>query len=128
MLTRLLPIVAILAGALYPQTTTLANVESALEKLKASGLKAAGEAPKAAPTEPIDPRVAFPGSGMEKSGLPDAAADSWGDSSRPAPKPTAPNRTDMPWFQTLVDAAPVGSVLKVPPGDYAGPVLVDKTL
>lgn len=31
-------------------------------------------------------------------------------------------------FQELVDAAPAGSVLKPPPGDYAGPVLVDKVL
>lgn len=128
-LARLLPIVAIMVGALVPQSTSLADVDAVLEKLKASGLKAAGEAPKEAPAAaPVDPRVAFPGAGMDKAGLPDAAADSWGDSSRPAPKPTAPNRTDMPWFQTLVDAAPVGSVLKVPAGDYAGPVLVDKTL
>ena len=31
-------------------------------------------------------------------------------------------------FQALVDAAPAGSVLKPPPGVYAGPVVVDKPL
>ena len=31
-------------------------------------------------------------------------------------------------FQELVDAAPAGSVLKPPPGQYAGPVTVTKTL
>ncbi|MDR2000432.1 MAG: nitrous oxide reductase family maturation protein NosD [Zoogloeaceae bacterium] len=31
-------------------------------------------------------------------------------------------------FQELVDAAPAGSVLKPPPGQYAGPVLVNKPL
>ena len=31
-------------------------------------------------------------------------------------------------FQALVDAAPAGSVLKPPPGAYAGPVTVDKPL
>lgn len=31
-------------------------------------------------------------------------------------------------FQALVDAAPTGSVLKVPPGNYAGPVVVRKPL
>jgi len=31
-------------------------------------------------------------------------------------------------FQALVDAAPGGSVLRVPPGNYAGPVLVGKPL
>ena len=31
-------------------------------------------------------------------------------------------------FQELVDAAPAGSVLKPPPGNYAGPVTIDKPL
>jgi len=31
-------------------------------------------------------------------------------------------------FQNLVDAAPAGSVLQVPPGSYAGPVTLDKPL
>ena len=64
---------------------------------------------------------------FEGMGKPNLAAN-WGSSSEKAVRPAAPNRTDIPWFQTLVDAAPAGSVLKPPPGEYAGPVLVDKPL
>ena len=34
----------------------------------------------------------------------------------------------LPWLQTLVDQAPAGSTLKLPPGSYSGPVLVNKPL
>lgn len=50
------------------------------------------------------------------------------------PKPTYtleqrdPRIRGLKPFQELVDAAPAGSVLKPPPGTYAGPVLVDKPL
>lgn len=50
------------------------------------------------------------------------------------PKPTFPlyerdkRMHGFPPFQALVDAAPAGSVLKVPPGNYAGPVVVKKPL
>ncbi|WP_284155440.1 nitrous oxide reductase family maturation protein NosD [Sulfuricystis multivorans] len=50
------------------------------------------------------------------------------------PKPTFPlyerdkRMHGYPPFQALVDAAPAGSVLKVPPGNYAGPVVVKKPL
>ena len=64
---------------------------------------------------------------LEGMGKPNLSA-SWGSSSEKSVRPRAPNRTDIPWFQTLVDQAPPGSVLKPPPGDYAGPVLVDKPL
>ena len=63
----------------------------------------------------------------EGMGKPNLAAN-WGSSTEKAIRPSAPNRTDIPWFQTLIDAAPAGSVLKPPPGDYAGPVLVDKPM
>ncbi len=64
---------------------------------------------------------------LEGMGKPSLEAN-WGSSTEKARRPTAPHRTDIPWFQALVDAAPAGSVLKVPPGTYAGPVLVDKPL
>ncbi|QRM20066.1 nitrous oxide reductase family maturation protein NosD [Dechloromonas sp. TW-R-39-2] len=64
---------------------------------------------------------------LEGMGKPNLTA-SWGSSSEKALRPSAPNRTDIPWFQTLVDNAEAGSVLKPPPGIYAGPVLVDKPL
>ncbi|MFN6960679.1 MAG: nitrous oxide reductase family maturation protein NosD, partial [Rhodocyclaceae bacterium] len=50
------------------------------------------------------------------------------------PKPTFPlyerdkRMHGYPPFQALVDAAPAGSVLKVPAGNYAGPVVVKKPL
>ena len=64
---------------------------------------------------------------LEGMGKPNLQAH-WGSSSEKAQRPEAPNRTDIPWFQTLVDQAEPGSVLKPPPGVYAGPVLVDKPL
>ncbi len=64
---------------------------------------------------------------LEGMGKPNLGAN-WGSSSEKAKRPAAPNRSDIPWFQTLVDDAPAGSVLKVPPGVYAGPVLIDKPL
>ncbi|UCV10487.1 nitrous oxide reductase family maturation protein NosD [Dechloromonas denitrificans] len=64
---------------------------------------------------------------LEGMGKPNLSAN-WGSSSEKALRPSAPNRTDIPWFQTLVDNAEAGSVLKPPPGIYAGPVLVDKPL
>ena len=64
---------------------------------------------------------------LEGMGKPSLEA-SWGSSAEKAKRPAAPHRTDVPWFQTLVDEAAPGSVLKPPPGVYAGPVLVDKPL
>lgn len=64
---------------------------------------------------------------LEGMGKPNLEAH-WGNSSEKSQRPTVPNRTDIPWFQTLVDEAPPGSVLKPPPGIYAGPVLVDKPI
>lgn len=64
---------------------------------------------------------------LEGMGKPNLSAN-WGSSSEKALRPSAPNRTDIPWFQTLVDNAEAGSILKPPPGIYAGPVLVDKPL
>lgn len=64
---------------------------------------------------------------FEGMGKPNLAAN-WGSSAEKAIRPAVPNRTDIPWFQLLVDQATPGSVLKPPPGVYAGPVLVDKPL
>jgi nitrous oxidase accessory protein len=54
------------------------------------------------------------------------------DVDRPKPSYTLEQRDPrvrgLKPFQDLVDAAPAGSVLKPPPGVYAGPVLVDKPL
>lgn len=64
---------------------------------------------------------------LEGMGKPNLAAN-WGSSAEKAIRPAAPHRTDIPWFQLLVDQAAPGSILKPPPGIYAGPVLVDKPL
>lgn len=64
---------------------------------------------------------------LEGMGKPSLEAN-WGSSAERAKRPAAPHRTDIPWFQTLVDEAAPGSVLKPPPGVYAGPVLVNKPL
>lgn len=64
---------------------------------------------------------------LEGMGKPNLEA-SWGSSAEKSRRPAAPHRTDIPWFQTLVDQAPPGSILKPPAGTYAGPVLVDKPL
>ena len=64
---------------------------------------------------------------LEEMGKPNLAAN-WGSSAEKAIRPAAPHRTDIPWFQLLIDQAAPGSILKPPPGIYAGPVLVDKPL
>ncbi|HMV01068.1 MAG TPA: nitrous oxide reductase family maturation protein NosD [Rhodocyclaceae bacterium] len=64
---------------------------------------------------------------LEGMGKPNLDAH-WGSSTEKARRPAAPHRTDVPWLQTLVDAAPEGSVLKPPPGVYSGPVLINKRL
>ncbi len=55
-------------------------------------------------------------------------AGNWGSSTEKAVRPSAPHRADVPWFQLLVDEASPGSVLRPPPGLYAGPVLINKPL
>lgn len=64
---------------------------------------------------------------LEGMGKPNLTA-SWGSSDEKARRPEAPHRTDLPWLQPLIDAAPAGSVLSIPAGAYAGPVLIDKPL
>ena len=52
----------------------------------------------------------------------------WGAADQKTPRPEGPNRIDMIWFQTLVDATPSGGTLKPPAGAYAGPVVVDRPI
>ena len=120
--------VALCLALLCAPLAALADVDSVLKALRSTGLKTPDPAPATTLDRAPDPRTAFPGAAMETEAPSGAAADSWGDSTKRAPRPTAPHRTDIPWFQPLIDAAPVGSVLAVPPGTYAGPVLIDKAL
>lgn len=51
-----------------------------------------------------------------------------GSSQARVPAPGGPAVPGLPWFQTLVDAAPAGSTLTPPAGNYSGPVVVSKPL
>lgn len=55
-------------------------------------------------------------------------APSWGSSFERVPAPDRPNQPALPWFQPLIDRAPSGSVVKPPPGNYSGPVVLSKPL
>lgn len=66
------------------------------------------------------------GAGGSDMALPNSA--NWGSTDQATPRPARPHRSDLPWFQELVDAAPAGSLLKPPAGTYSGPVVVDKPL
>lgn len=66
------------------------------------------------------------GDGAGMQALPSAA--DWGASWEKHAAPTAPNRTDVPWLQPLLDAAEEGSTVTLEPGTYAGPVLLGKRL
>lgn len=59
---------------------------------------------------------------------PPPSGGQWGSSMERPIRPSGPGKAGLPWFQDLVDRAPAGSVLRVPPGDYAGPALIDKPL
>ena len=82
----------------------------------------------AAPTEPDNEPGSPPalGATADMSTAPRVNVD--------RPKPTFPlyerhkRVHGLKPFQSLVDAAPAGSVLNVPPGTYAGPVVLDKPL
>lgn len=62
------------------------------------------------------------------AGMGAPGGSTWGDSGERVPLPTEAHVAGIPWFQTLVNEAPAGSVLKVPPGTYSGPVVVNKAL
>lgn len=77
---------------------------------------AAGGLAVAASTSDVPPGMGAP------------ASAGWGSSMEPTPLPEAPRVPQLPWLQTLVNEAPAGSVLKLPPGTYSGPVVVNKPL
>jgi nitrous oxidase accessory protein len=52
----------------------------------------------------------------------------WGGIDERAAHPTRPRLPDLPFLQAIIDATPAGSVLKLAPGRYSGPVVVNKTL
>jgi nitrous oxidase accessory protein len=56
------------------------------------------------------------------------ASPGWGSADDVTPMPTMPRVAGIPFLQDLINAAPAGTVLKLKPGRYSGPALVNKPL
>jgi len=133
---RIATLLALACTPMLPLAPAQADIDSVLKMLQDTGtdITPRDEAPLTLPNTadngeaPRADRSAFPGSTMGRDASPSAAADTWGDARQQVPRPQAPNRSDLPWFQTLVDEAPEGSTLKPPAGRYAGPVVIHKAL
>jgi parallel beta-helix repeat protein len=69
--------------------------------------------------EPVDSRL---------GGMAEPAVAGWGGLNEQTPIPTVPRVSGLPFLQELINAAPAGSVLKLKPGRYSGPVVVNKPL
>jgi nitrous oxidase accessory protein len=92
------------------------GAEDALTALRRSGTVGSG---RAVVDEPLDARL---------GGMAQPAAAGWGGLNEQAPIPTEPLVSGLPFLQELINAAPAGSVLKLQPGRYSGPVVVSKVL
>lgn len=94
---------------------SLGGAEDALMALQRSGVRGSqsdGARPEAAKSD----------------GMGAPASAGWGSADEKAVIPTAPRVAGLPFLQELVNDAPAGSVLKLKPGRYSGPVVVNKTL
>jgi nitrous oxidase accessory protein len=112
MFSRLLA--AGLAGGLALFVLPSPGAEDALTALQRSGARGSGRADVAE-------------SGRNGAmGAPAAAG--WGSIDETAAIPTLPRVPGLPFLQDLINAAPAGSLLKLDPGRYSGPVVVNKTL
>ncbi|ACV36675.1 periplasmic copper-binding [Candidatus Accumulibacter phosphatis] len=112
MFSRLLA--AGLAGGLALFVLPSPGAEDALTALQRSGARGSG-------------RVDVAESGRNGAmGAPAAAG--WGSIDETATIPTVPRVPGLPFLQDLINAAPAGSLLKLDPGRYSGPVVVNKTL
>jgi nitrous oxidase accessory protein len=67
-----------------------------------------------------------PAANMEGMGAPASAG--WGNADEKSPIPTVGRVSALPFLQKLINEAPAGSVLKLKPGRYSGPAVVNKTL
>ncbi|WP_291985296.1 nitrous oxide reductase family maturation protein NosD [Candidatus Accumulibacter sp. ACC007] len=102
-----------LALVLFPSP---GGAEDALTALRRTGTVGSGAALAA---EPVDSRL---------GAMAEPAAAAWGGLNEKAPIPTEARVSGLPFLQELINQAPAGSVLKLKPGRYSGPVVVDKTL
>ncbi|MBI4741698.1 MAG: nitrous oxide reductase family maturation protein NosD [Betaproteobacteria bacterium] len=93
----------------------LGGAEDALTALEHS----LGRQAKAAP----EPAV---GRKLEGMGAPASAG--WGSADEKTPIPSVPRVAGVPFLQDLINAAPAGSVLKLKPGRYSGPAVVNKPM
>lgn len=96
------------------------SVEDALSALQRSGIT--GSSARAGGDGGGD----APGSDMRGMGAPGTA--SWGSIDEKAQIPREPRVPGLPFLQTLINEAPAGSVLKLAPGRYSGPAVVNKPL
>ncbi len=92
------------------------GAEDALTALRRTGTLGSQPSPA---SEPPDSRLG-------EMRAPEAAG--WGGIDEKAPIPTEPRVAGLPFLQELINAAPAGTVLKLKPGRYSGPVVVNKTL
>jgi nitrous oxidase accessory protein len=102
------------AGLALILIPTLGGAEDALTALQRSGAQGGAR------------DAAKPAVKLEGMGAPSSAG--WGNADEKTPIPAAPRVAGLPFLQELVNAAPAGSVLKLQPGRYSGPVVVNKTL
>lgn len=103
------------AGLILLMIPVLGGAEDALTALQRSGARGSareGEPPAAAK--------------LEGMGAPASAG--WGSADEKAAIPTVGRVPSLPFLQTLINDAPPGAVLKLEPGRYSGPVVVNKTL
>jgi len=115
MLVRLLAagLACALALVVFPSP---GGAEDALTALRRTGTLGGQRSPA---SEPADARLG------EMRAPPPAG---WGGIDEQAPIPTEPRVAGLPFLQELINAAPVGTVLRLKPGRYSGPVVVNKTL
>jgi len=91
------------------------GAEDALTALQRSGARGSQQTGEAAPA-------------AKSEGMGAPASAGWGNSDEKAVVPTAPRVPGLPFLQTLINDAPAGSVLKLKPGKYSGPAVLNKPL
>jgi nitrous oxidase accessory protein len=108
---------ALACGLALLLAPTLGGAEDALKALQRSGTLGGRSAEEAAPA------AVKPAAGMDAPG-----SAGWGDADTKVDVPSTPRVPGLPFLQTLINAAPAGSVLKLKAGRYSGPAVLNKPL
>ena len=108
-------VTGLVGGLALAMIPSLGGAEDALTALQRSGVQG-GQRDAAKPAA----------AKLEGMGVPAFAG--WGNADDKTPMPTTPRVAGLPFLQELVNTAPAGSVLKLKPGRYSGPVVVNKPL